>query len=42
LKMPDGRIVGGISRGVNDIGELCLETPQGEKYFNSGEVGRAA
>jgi len=38
LKMPDSRIVSGIARGVNDIGEICLETPQGVQYFSSGEV----
>jgi BirA family biotin operon repressor/biotin-[acetyl-CoA-carboxylase] ligase len=38
LKMPDGRIVSGITCGANDNGELCLETSQGVMYFNSGEV----
>jgi len=42
LKMPDGRSVSGIARGVNDNGELCLETLQGVQYFNSGEVGGRA
>jgi BirA family transcriptional regulator, biotin operon repressor / biotin---[acetyl-CoA-carboxylase] ligase len=38
LRMPDGRNVSGIACGVNDSGELCLETRQGVQYFNSGEV----
>jgi BirA family biotin operon repressor/biotin-[acetyl-CoA-carboxylase] ligase len=38
LKMPDGRSVSGIACGVNDSGELCLETPKGVQYFNSGEI----
>ena len=39
LHMADGRIVSGTARGVSEIGELCLETAQGERWFNSGEVG---
>lgn len=39
LQMPDGATVGGIARGVSDNGELCLETAQGMRRFNSGEVG---
>jgi BirA family biotin operon repressor/biotin-[acetyl-CoA-carboxylase] ligase len=39
LQMPDGSTVVGIARGVTDSGELLLETPQGIRVFNSGEVG---
>lgn len=39
LRMPDGKTVGGIARGVSDSGELCVETAQGLRQFNSGEVG---
>jgi BirA family biotin operon repressor/biotin-[acetyl-CoA-carboxylase] ligase len=39
LRMPDGKTVSGIARGVSDSGELCLETRQGVQCFNSGEVG---
>ncbi len=39
LKMPDGSSVNGIARGVSDSGELCIETEQGTRRFNSGEVG---
>lgn len=39
LTMPDGSTQQGIARGVNDSGELCLETAQGVQCFNSGEVG---
>ncbi len=39
LHMPDGSTVSGVARGVNDSGELCLETAQGMRYLNSGEVG---
>ncbi|MFZ5523054.1 MAG: biotin--[acetyl-CoA-carboxylase] ligase [Pseudomonadota bacterium] len=42
LKLPDGRSVSGIAGGVNDSGELCLETPLGVQYFNSGEVREKA
>ncbi len=42
LRMADGSVVGGVARGVSDIGELCMETEQGMRFFNSGEVGRAA
>jgi BirA family biotin operon repressor/biotin-[acetyl-CoA-carboxylase] ligase len=42
LRMADGSAVSGIARGVSDSGELCLETAQGMRCFNSGEVGRAA
>jgi BirA family biotin operon repressor/biotin-[acetyl-CoA-carboxylase] ligase len=39
LHMPDGSMVSGIARGVSESGELCLETAQGVRCFNSGEVG---
>ena len=39
LQMPQGKSFSGVTRGVNDRGELCLETKQGSQYFNSGEVG---
>jgi BirA family biotin operon repressor/biotin-[acetyl-CoA-carboxylase] ligase len=42
LRMADGSSVSGIARGVSNNGELCLETTQGMRRFNSGEVGRAA
>ena len=38
LKMPDGRTVSGIARGVSDSGELLLETSLGLRNFNSGEI----
>ncbi|MFA6921640.1 MAG: biotin--[acetyl-CoA-carboxylase] ligase [Gallionella sp.] len=42
LQMPDGTTISGIARGVSDNGELLLETPQGIRQYNSGEVGVAA
>ena len=39
LHMPDDTTVSGVARGVNDGGELCLESAQGMRYLNSGEVG---
>jgi BirA family transcriptional regulator, biotin operon repressor / biotin---[acetyl-CoA-carboxylase] ligase len=39
LRMPDGKIISGIARGVSESGELCLENAQGVRRFNSGEVG---
>jgi len=39
LQMPDGSSISGIARGVSDGGELRLETAQGIRQFNSGEVG---
>ncbi len=39
LRMADGKTVSGIARGVSDNGELCLETAQGMRSFNAGEVG---
>ena len=41
MKMPDDTEVTGIASGINKSGELCLKTPQGVKYFNSGEVESA-
>lgn len=38
LHMPDGSIVSGIACGIGEGGELCLETAQGMRRFNSGEV----
>jgi BirA family biotin operon repressor/biotin-[acetyl-CoA-carboxylase] ligase len=39
LCLADGSEVDGIARGVGDGGELRLETAQGMRSFNSGEVG---
>ena len=39
LQMADGQTMNGIVRGVSASGELCLETAQGMRRFNSGEVG---
>ncbi len=39
LNMPDGSVIAGIARGVSANGELLLETAQGVRSFNSGEVG---
>lgn len=39
LLMPDNSVLGGIARGVSDSGELRLETAQGMRQLNSGEVG---
>jgi BirA family biotin operon repressor/biotin-[acetyl-CoA-carboxylase] ligase len=39
LQLADGQTVNGIARGVTLNGELCLETSQGVRHFNSGEVG---
>jgi len=36
--LPDNSKVSGVARGVNDNGELVLETLQGIRYLNSGEV----
>lgn len=38
IQMADGQLVTGIARGVSDSGELCLETEQGMRCCNSGEV----
>lgn len=40
LRLPDGQTVSGIARGVGENGELRLETAQGLRQFNSGEMGR--
>jgi len=40
LRMADGSVVNGIARGVSRSGELRLETVQGVRQFNSGEVER--
>ena len=39
LLMPDGKAVSGVARGVSDNGELILETAQGIRQYNAGEVG---
>lgn len=39
LNMADGSRISGIARGVSEGGELRLETAQGIRQFNSGEVG---
>jgi BirA family biotin operon repressor/biotin-[acetyl-CoA-carboxylase] ligase len=39
LRMPDGKVVSGIARGVSENGELCMENAQGVRRYNSGEVG---
>lgn len=39
LHLADGSEVDGIARGVGETGELRLETAQGLRSFNSGEVG---
>jgi len=38
LHMPEGSVVKGIACGVSDTGELCLDTSQGMRRFNSGEI----
>jgi len=38
MQMADGRLVKGVARGVSDTGELCLETAQGIRRMNSGDV----
>jgi BirA family transcriptional regulator, biotin operon repressor / biotin---[acetyl-CoA-carboxylase] ligase len=39
LHLGDGQIITGIARGVSDSGTLNLETAEGMRSFNSGEVG---
>ncbi len=39
LNLPNGEIASGIARGINDMGELCLENRHGIRCFNSGEIG---
>jgi BirA family biotin operon repressor/biotin-[acetyl-CoA-carboxylase] ligase len=38
LQLPDDSLVSGTVRGVSDSGALCVETAQGLRQFNSGEV----
>jgi BirA family biotin operon repressor/biotin-[acetyl-CoA-carboxylase] ligase len=38
LLLPDDSLVSGTVRGVSDSGALCVETAQGLRQFNSGEV----
>jgi BirA family biotin operon repressor/biotin-[acetyl-CoA-carboxylase] ligase len=38
LLMPDGSKISGIARGVAEDGALLLETPQGVRRFNAGEI----
>lgn len=39
VRLPDGRSVEGIARGISPSGALCLETPEGLQILNAGEVG---
>lgn len=39
VRMADGVAVHGVARGVTDSGELRLETLQGMRLLNSGEIG---
>jgi BirA family biotin operon repressor/biotin-[acetyl-CoA-carboxylase] ligase len=38
LSLPDGSAVAGIARGVSDSGALQMETAQGMRVFNAGEI----
>lgn len=38
LLLPDGVKVRGVARGVDDTGALRVETAQGMKHFNAGEI----
>lgn len=38
MLLPDGTQVAGIVRGVTDEGALRVETKQGERIFNAGEI----
>jgi len=38
LLMPDGKCIEGVVRGVTDDGALRLDTMQGERVFNAGEI----
>lgn len=38
LLLPDGVKVRGVARGVDDTGALRVETAQGVKHFNAGEI----
>lgn len=40
LRIADGSIISGIARGVSSGGELRVETAQGMRQMNSGEVER--
>ncbi len=42
LSLPDGSHVSGVARGVTGDGALMLETAQGEKIFNAGEISLRA
>jgi len=42
VKMPNGRLLEGIARGINPGGELRLETVEGILALNSGELGACA
>ena len=42
LLLPDGSNVVGVARGVTENGALILETAQGEKIFNAGEISLRA
>lgn len=39
VRMPDGVEIHGVARGATAKGELCLETEQGMRLVNSGEIG---
>ena len=39
ITLPDGSRIKGLMRGINDQGELCLETEKDIRYINSGEIG---
>lgn len=39
MLMPDGSRIKGLVRGISNLGELCLETANGTRYINSGEIG---
>jgi BirA family biotin operon repressor/biotin-[acetyl-CoA-carboxylase] ligase len=38
MLLPDGSVVSGTVSGVTNDGALRLETAQGERVFNAGEV----
>jgi BirA family biotin operon repressor/biotin-[acetyl-CoA-carboxylase] ligase len=38
LVAPDGSQITGVARGVNEGGELCLMTAQGERVVSIGEL----
>lgn len=38
LNLPSGEVASGMARGINDMGELCVEDKRGMRYFNSGEI----